>query len=271
MASPERPNGTRNRPSIYPVGIFILFLLIAYSSAALLLGTSGGLLESNQRWVLIFFLTSFPVLVLGAFAWLIAHHHDKFYAPTEPSEVNLLHTISPDLQRLRLEMEIDSLKTNLEESEHKSVASNCILAKDLAITQIGIERGLQVNRQVSLGLGSFDTVFDGVMLNGDKITALDVKFLGRSYAIKILTDAPSIIPVFESALYRVSNAETLLRKLGRPCSICLLLVLVTQMSAEQQDKLKSEARKRLRKNFVPVEIQVLNLDELKKGFGIQES
>jgi CheY-like chemotaxis protein len=65
-----------------PLGIIALFIVMVYGFAAMVTGFSGGL-SINERLPLIYFLVSFPILVLIAFCWLVSRHHAKLFAPSD--------------------------------------------------------------------------------------------------------------------------------------------------------------------------------------------
>jgi CheY-like chemotaxis protein len=63
-----------------PLGIIALFLVLVYGFASLVTGFAGSF-SASERLPLIYFLTGFPVLVLGVFSWLVSMHHEKLYGP----------------------------------------------------------------------------------------------------------------------------------------------------------------------------------------------
>jgi CheY-like chemotaxis protein len=65
-----------------PLGIIALFILLVYGFASLVT-TFAGSLSAYERIPLIYFLITFPVLVLGVFAWLVSKHSGKLFAPSD--------------------------------------------------------------------------------------------------------------------------------------------------------------------------------------------
>ena len=59
-----------------PLGIIALFIALVYG-----LATVGLFGAGDHVRVLVWFLVSFPVLVLAVFVWLLTTHPDKLYAP----------------------------------------------------------------------------------------------------------------------------------------------------------------------------------------------
>jgi CheY-like chemotaxis protein len=68
------PNLAKN-----PLGIVALALVLVYALASLV--TFGTALDTVLRAPLVWFLVIYPVLVLAVFAWLIAKHPNRLYAP----------------------------------------------------------------------------------------------------------------------------------------------------------------------------------------------
>jgi hypothetical protein len=65
-----------------PLGIIALFIVLIYGFAALVVGMSSHL-EAGEREPIIWFLVFFPCIVIIIFAWLVAYHHNKLYAPSD--------------------------------------------------------------------------------------------------------------------------------------------------------------------------------------------
>jgi hypothetical protein len=64
-----------------PLGIVALFVVLIEAIAGLTLGFTRSALPADQLSRLIWFLVGFPFVVLGVFAWLVAKHPGKLYAP----------------------------------------------------------------------------------------------------------------------------------------------------------------------------------------------
>jgi tetratricopeptide (TPR) repeat protein len=66
-----------------PLGIIALFIVLIYGIASLVFGLSSSSLGTQQKWVLIWFLVTFPIVVFFSFVWLVAKHSLKLYAPSD--------------------------------------------------------------------------------------------------------------------------------------------------------------------------------------------
>ena len=65
-----------------PLGIIALFIVLVYGFASLVTVFAGSL-TSSERLPLIYFLITFPVLVLGVFSRLVSKHSSKLFAPSD--------------------------------------------------------------------------------------------------------------------------------------------------------------------------------------------
>jgi CheY-like chemotaxis protein len=70
-----------------PLGIIALFIVLVYGLAALVAAFSSSWTPA-ERTPLIYFLVSFPVLVLGVFAWLVINHSINLFAPSDFKDEN---------------------------------------------------------------------------------------------------------------------------------------------------------------------------------------
>ena len=66
-----------------PLGIIALFISLIYGFASLVLGFAADSLKDNERIIFIWFLVTFPIIVLGVFVYLVVLHHKKLYSPTD--------------------------------------------------------------------------------------------------------------------------------------------------------------------------------------------
>lgn len=80
--STESFGKTASNLSRNPLGIIALFIVLVYGFASLVTVFIGSL-SSMEKLPLIYFLILFPVLVLGAFVWLVSEHSDKLYGPSD--------------------------------------------------------------------------------------------------------------------------------------------------------------------------------------------
>jgi CheY-like chemotaxis protein len=65
-----------------PLGIIALFIVLVYALASLVMIFAGSM-QPNERMPLIYFLIVFPFVVFGMFSWLVVHHSDKLFGPSD--------------------------------------------------------------------------------------------------------------------------------------------------------------------------------------------
>lgn len=66
-----------------PLGIIALFLILVYAVASLVISFAKPEFFQYASHPVVVFLATFPVIVLFVFAYLVARHHTKLYAPYE--------------------------------------------------------------------------------------------------------------------------------------------------------------------------------------------
>ncbi|MFD4458151.1 hypothetical protein [Nocardia sp. NPDC058480] len=65
-----------------PLGVIALFIVLVYGMAALVTAFAESL-SPAERMPLIYFLVSFPILVLAVFTWLVSRHSGKLFSPRD--------------------------------------------------------------------------------------------------------------------------------------------------------------------------------------------
>lgn len=65
-----------------PLGIIALFIVLVYGFASMVTAFASSF-TAMERLPLIYFMIFFPVIVLGVFAWLVSHHSNKLFAPSD--------------------------------------------------------------------------------------------------------------------------------------------------------------------------------------------
>lgn len=112
-----------------PLGIIGLFISLIYGFACLVLSTSISNLSSKvERLPLIWFIIVFPIIILGAFIYLVVNHHEKLYAPSDFRDDNsFIEALSGRKIREKQAKEVELLETaeseNLLESNNESNAT----------------------------------------------------------------------------------------------------------------------------------------------------
>ena len=104
-----------------PLAIIALFISFMYGSASLILGTSIDKLDGFNKNALILFLILFPILIFGAFFYLVVNHHAKLYAPgdyrSDESFLAGVESVSGRIQLLGAELDLELEEAETEEAE----------------------------------------------------------------------------------------------------------------------------------------------------------
>jgi len=251
-----------------PLGVIALFIVLIYGFATLLLGVSSLSLDRYQRDPLVYFLVSFPVLVLAAFYRLVTAHHEKLYAPTDfKDETLFLRTLSPRQQRERLEAGIKEVGTaerlpggmtpsnEIEQRRIQVTPSEYALAEELAFRQLEMEFNLPVRRHVSTS-NRAELALDGVIATDEGIVLIEVKLLRANLSRTVL----------DAIVARTREAGN---QFWRPTH--LLLVVIADMADRDVGTLKTEISKELRASDPSAELRVYRLAELKELLGASPS
>jgi hypothetical protein len=270
-----------------PLGIIALFIALIYGFAALLLGVSASQLLPEERQPLIWFIVLFPMVVLGTFYVLVTRHHGKLYAPKDyQNDDSFLKTLSDKQQAERLDEEIrsaelieviDQTKPEKEASEQDvlfsrnnnsdkdasskppDVSLNTLRfkyrkAEKLAIAKVELTDGLVFRHQVSFG-EERTTAFDGVSINGNTFTAIEVKYIRRALI------SPSFI---REVLFRGILAS---KHIGTDKDFKLIVVIVLENTTDPTRQLEKSIQRIVNDASISVDVRIFRYDELENEFG----
>ena len=162
----------------------------------------------------------------------------------------------PELQRQNVNVEVRELAKVLaiDDEQLGDLLSAYIVAEDLALRQIQQEENLPLMRHVSIGR----TPFDGILVDQDLITCIEVSFLV----------APDIRQEkIEAMLKKVGQAKKNLAEMKSRLRLRLMLVLVTQLSTEEEEELRGMlVTRRFSDTPVDVDIRMLDFEMLQKVY-----
>lgn len=154
----------------------------------------------------------------------------------------------PEIQRQNVNVEVLELARLLGVGNDQltDLLSAYIVAEDLALRQIQQEENLPLMRHVSIG----GTHFDGILVDQDLITCIEVSFL-------VTPDMRQ--DRIEAMLKKVTQAKKNLVEQKSRLRLRLMLVLVTQLSKDEEENLRGLLVTR-RFNDTPVDIDIRMLD-----------
>ncbi len=160
----------------------------------------------------------------------------------------------PELQRQNVNLEVKELARLLgvENGRSGDLLSAYIVAEDLALRQIQQEEKLPLLRHVQLGT----TPFDAIMIEQDMITCIEVSFL-------VVPDVRQ--DKIESMLKKVTQAKKNLAEMKLRLRVKLMLVLVTQLTLDEEDTLRGMLiTRRFSDTPVDIDIRLLDFESLQK-------
>ena len=229
-------------------------LLIA--AAVLFLVTIAGAVTSarSHDWAAtaLFFtaILVFAVVILLHFASL------RRRAATDDRKFIRWDAAMPELQRQNVNLEVHELARLLGVGGDSltDLLSAYIVAEDLALRQIQQEEDLPLMRHVSVGGASFD----GILVDQDLVTCIEVSFL-------VSPDVRQ--EKIESMLKKITLAKKNLADLRSRLRLRLMLVLVTQMTMDDEEKLRGMLiTRRFTDTPVDIDIRLLDFEMLQKVY-----
>lgn len=162
----------------------------------------------------------------------------------------------PDVQRQSVNVEVRELAKvlNVGDDGLSDLLSAYIVAEDLALRQVQQEENLPLMRHVSIG----KTPFDGILVDRDLITCIEVSFLV----------APDVRQEkIESMLRKITQAKKNLADMKSRLRLRLMLVLVTQLSTEEEETLRGVlTTRRFTETPVDIDIRLLDFEVLQKTY-----
>ena len=162
----------------------------------------------------------------------------------------------PEVQRQNVNLEVRELarQLNVGTDQLTDLLSAYIVAEDLALRQIQQEENLPLMRHVSIG----KTPFDGILVDQDLITCIEVAFL-------VVPDVRQ--EKVEAMLKKITQAKKNLADVKSRLRLRLMLVLVTQLSEDEQEDLRGKlVTKRFTETPVDIDIRLLDFEMLQKVY-----
>lgn len=162
----------------------------------------------------------------------------------------------PEIQRQNVNLEVRELARLLGVGSEQlpDLLSAYIVAEDLALRQIQQEENLPLMRHVSIG----KTPFDGVLVDHDLITCIEVSFL-------VVPDVRQ--ERIESMLKKITQAKKNLADMKSRLRLRLMLVLVTQLTPDEEENLRGMLiTRRFSDTPVDIDIRLLDFEMLQKVY-----
>jgi len=219
-----------------------------FLSGVVLIVLIGGLIYamSISLWPIA---AIFAVAAVGliAYTWFSIDQFRRLAAAHDQSRIDWEAAL-PEIQRQQLNVEVLELSKVLEvETEQVSdLQSAYLVAEDLALRQIQQEENVPLLRHVSVG----EVPFDAVFVKDDVFNCCEVSFLV----------APDLRQEKIDAMMRkVKRVKDSIESAKVGLRVRMMLVLITQLSKEDDERLRSELNTR-RFSTTPVDIDIRLLD-----------
>ncbi len=231
------------------------YLLIVASAALVILLIAGVVMSVKAKDLnaAVIFLAAMAV-----FAALVLSHIAASRRLAAIDDRKFIHwdAAFPELQRQNVNVEVRELARQLKVGEEQipELLSAYIVAEDLALRQIQQEENLPLMRHVSIG----KTPFDGVLVDRDLITCIEVAFL-------VVPDLRQ--ERVESMLKKVTLAKKNLADVKSRLRLRLMIVLVTQLAEDEEERLSGMlGTQRFFDTPVDIDIRMLDFEMLQKVY-----
>ena len=225
-----------------------------FMAAVVLICLIGGLAYSVtiQQWpsVAIFAVGTVGVI---AYAWFSIDQFKRMIAAHDQNRIDWEAAL-PEVQRENLQLEVVELSKVLDsDGEHVAdLQSAYIVAEDLALRQIQQEENVPLLRHVGVG----DVPFDAVFVKDDVLNCCEVSFL---VAPDLRQDK------IDAMIRKVKRVQERMRVAGATFSVRMMLVLITQLSPEDDERLRSVLNtRRFSGTPVDIDIRLLDFESLQK-------
>lgn len=235
-----------------PAGSFPYFLLGSGVAVLLLAGAVIAVISKNWLLLIIFALS---LIGLAIYAVVSGTRIGKLTSSLSRNNIEWSAAM-PDMQRQNLNIEVRELSKILqvESAQIGDLQSAYIVAEDLALRQIQHEEGVPIMRHVSVGSVPFDAVF----LNDDLLVCCEVSFL---VAPELRQDR------IVAMMRKIAQAKKEIEMSTLGMSVRLMIVLVTQLVADDEATLRSALNKqKFAETPVDIDIRLLDFEALQKMY-----
>lgn len=163
-------------------------------------------------------------------------------------------TAQPDIQRQTLKLEVIELSKILEVGSEQisDLQSAYIVAEDLALRQIQLDENVPLMRHVMIG----KTPFEAIMVKGDVVSCIDVSFL-------VVPDLRQ--EKIDAMMRKIAIVKKTFADMEIGMKVRLMMVLVTQLTPEDDDRLRAAlGKQRFEETPVDIDIRLLDFESLQK-------
>jgi hypothetical protein len=226
--------------------VFVLFLV------GVALAVAARVLEPSPQSGTIILLVLLPVFGLVLGTAVILRNAQKL---TRGAKEDFWELMLPESQRRRLNAEVRELAAilGIGREQFGDLRAAYVLAEDLALRQIEQEKKLPLKRHVRVG----DAEFDAVFISRDVSTFVEMTFLVTAGISQQKIDA--ILGKMEAVKQKFARIKT-------ETKIKLLLVLVTQLDPEDENRLRASLAEQFAATPVDIDVRLFDFEGLQRIF-----
>jgi len=184
---------------------------------------------------------------LVAYTWFSIDQFKRLVAAHDQNRIDWEAAL-PEVQRQNLKLEVLELSKvlDVETGQVSDLQSAYIVAEDLALRQIQQEENVPLLRHIGIA----DVPFDAVFVKDDILNCCEVSFL---VAPDLRQDK------IDAMMRKVKRVKDLIETTDAALKVRMMLILITQLSKEDDDRLRSILNTR-RFSGTPVDIDIRLLD-----------
>ena len=209
---------------------------------------------STAAWPLVAVLGT-AVIGVAAYTAISIEQNRRLAAERKQYRITWESSI-PEIQRENLNVEVRELARVLEVAAEQTsdLQSAYIVAEDLALRQIQNEEAVPLLRHVCVG----GVPFDAAMVRHNVLTCCDVTFLVAPDLRQEKVDA---------AIRKITKVSNVMQSLGLGFEVRLMMVLVTQLTDDDRDRLlRTSDKRRFAETPVDIDIRLLDFETLQKVY-----
>lgn len=191
--------------------------------------------------------------VAVAVAWFLSWRAGRNGVASKERTKLAWHTAMPEIQRQDLNIEVIQLSKVLDVSSDQiaDLQSAYIVAEDLALRQIQQEEAALLLRHVTIG----NVPFTAVLVKDDYVACIEASFV---VSPELRQDR------VEAIIRKIAAVKAVVQKEGLKLDVRLMLVLITQLTSEDEDKLRRVVKKRFADTPVTIDIRFLDFESLQR-------
>lgn len=248
--------GESIRPSLLQMLLVIGLVAAVSISIGVIIAFAPENTSPNLIWVLIVFLMIFAVVgTIGSLALIL--RYSRSLAVGKENRALEWRSSPREKQKSKLNREVMEIASflNIPREQLSDLFSAYIVAEDLAMRKIQIDAERPLIRNVNVG----NIPFDAIWIDRNTITCIET-----TLAVSSEIDQTKI----DKVLNKIQLARKTAKKLHPQTKLKLHYVIVTQLDAEGEAKVRSTIVDKFSATPTDVDIRLLDFEQLQKTFEI---